>query len=222
VLSVVPSGSLLFLRAHGGERMWKMQPLVTHNPLLLSVLIITFLIWRVMEAIVEIRQRKSFRAGAQRQDKGSWVVLVGTIVLGFILWALLPNDVPAAAIMSASVFLFWVGIALVYAGLALRLYAITVLGRYFTTSVAVAANQQVVEDGPYRLIRHPSYTGLLIISLGFGLSSANWLSLLALIGCVLIGISYRIYVEEHVLKAQLGQRYQEYMRRTKRLIPFVL
>ena len=172
--------------------------------------------------MVEIRQRKSFRAGAQRQDKGSWVVLVGTIVLGFILWALLPDDVPAAAITSASVFLFWVGIALVYVGLALRLYAITVLGRYFTPSVAVVDDQQVVEDGPYKLIRHPAYTGLLIMFLGFGLGSTNWLSLLALIGCVLIGISYRIHVEEHVLKAQLGQRYQEYMRRTKRLIPFVL
>ena len=199
-----------------------MQPLFTHDPLLLSVLIITFLIWRVMEAMVEIRQRKSFRAGAQRHDKGSWVILVGTIGLGFILWALLPDDVPAAANTRASVFLFWVGIALVYAGLALRLYAIKVLGRYFTTSVAVAASQQVVEDGPYRLIRHPSYTGLLIMFLGFGLSSANWLSLLALIGCVLIGISYRIHVEERVLQEHLGQRYQEYMRRTKRLIPFVL
>ena len=58
--------------------------------------------------------------------------------------------------------------------------------------------------------------------LGYGLSLTNWLSLLVLMGCALIGFSYRIHVEEHVLKAQLGQRYQEYMRRTKRLIPFVL
>ena len=72
------------------------------------------------------------------------------------------------------------------------------------------------------LIRHPSYTGLLITLLGYGLSLTNWLSLLVLMGCALIGFSYRIHVEEHVLQAQLGQRYQEYMRRTKRLIPFVL
>jgi len=88
--------------------------------------------------------------------------------------------------------------------------------------VAVAPEQTVIETGPYRLIRHPSYTGFLITLLGLGLSSTNWLSLLVLMGCALIGLSYRIHVEERVLKAHLGQRYQEYMRRTKRLIPFVL
>jgi protein-S-isoprenylcysteine O-methyltransferase Ste14 len=199
-----------------------MQPLFAQNLLLLSVLVVSYLIWAVMEVNVEIRQRKRFCAGAQRQDKGSHLVIGAMIRIGNALCVLLALTVPATAITRASVFLFWFGIALVYAGLAFRLYAIKVLGRYFTTSVAVVADQQVIEDGPYRLIRHPSYTGLLILFLGFGLSSTNWLSLLVLMGCALIGLSYRIRVEERVLKAQLGQSYQEYMRRTKRLIPFVL
>jgi protein-S-isoprenylcysteine O-methyltransferase Ste14 len=88
--------------------------------------------------------------------------------------------------------------------------------------VTVVPEHPVIEAGPYRLIRHPSSTGLLIMFLGFGLSSTNWLSLLALMGCALLGFSYRIHVEEHVLQEHLGLRYQEYMRRTKRLIPFVL
>jgi protein-S-isoprenylcysteine O-methyltransferase Ste14 len=97
-----------------------------------------------------------------------------------------------------------------------------VLGRSFTTSVAIAPDQIVIETGPYRLIRHPSYTGILITLLGLGLSlTSNWLSLLVIIGCALIGFSYRIRVEEHVLQESLGQRYQDYMQRTKRLIPFV-
>ena len=199
-----------------------MQPLFAHNLLLLSVLGVSYLIWAVMEVSVEIRQRKRIRADVSRQDKGSHVVLGGMIRIGILLCVLLAFTVPATAITSASVFLFWLGIALVYAGLAFRLYAIKVLGRYFTTSVAVVADQQVVEDGPYKLIRHPAYTGLLIMFLGFGLSSTNWLSLLALMGCALTGLSYRIHVEERVLQEHLGQRYQEYMRRTKRLIPFVL
>jgi len=202
--------------------MWNMQPLFAHNLLLLSVLGVSYLIWAVMEVSVEIRQRKRIRADVSRQDKGSHVVLGGMIRIGILLCVLLAFTVPATAITSASVFLFWLGIALVYAGLAFRLYAIKVLGRYFTTSVAVVADQQVVEDGPYKLIRHPAYTGLLIMFLGFGLSSTNWLSLLALMGCALTGLSYRIHVEERVLQEHLGQRYQEYMRRTKRLIPFVL
>ena len=199
-----------------------MQPLFVHNRLLLSVLVASLLIWKVMEAGVDIRTLKRLRAGAQRQDKGSHVVLLCLIVFGLLLGVRLAFEVPATAITNAPNILFWLGILLMYTGIALRLYAITVLGVFFTTTVAVAPKQTVIEAGPYRFIRHPSYTGFLLILLGFGLSLTNWLSLLVIMGCALIGFSYRIRVEEHVLKVQLGQRYQEYMRHTKRLIPFVL
>ena len=199
-----------------------MQPLFTHNLLDLGVWLASLLIWRVMEASVDIRTLKRFRTGIQRQDKGSHVVLLCLVAFGILLGMLLALKFPVTAITSASIFLFWLGILLIYAGIALRLYAIIVLGAYFTTTVAVATEQTVIEAGPYRLIRHPSYTGFLITLLGFGLSLTNWLSLLVIMGCALIGLSYRIHVEEHVLKEHLGQRYQEYMQRTKRLIPFVL
>ncbi len=199
-----------------------MQPLFVHDRLQLSVLVASLLVWRVMEVTVDIRTFKRLRAGARRQDKGSHVVLLCLIMFGLLLGVLLAFEVPATAIIGASDILFWLGILLMYAGIALRLYAITVLGVFFTTTVAVAPEQTVIETGPYRLIRHPSYTGILLILLGFGLSFTNWLSLLIIMGCALIGFSYRIQVEEHVLKVQLGQRYQEYMRHTKRLIPFIL
>jgi protein-S-isoprenylcysteine O-methyltransferase Ste14 len=203
--------------------MWNMQPLFTQNPLNLGVLVASFLIWRVMEAGIDIRTFQRLRAGAQLQDKGSHVVLLCLIVCGLLLGILLALKVPATAITSAPDIFFWLGIVLMNMGIALRLYAIKVLGRSFTTSVAVAPDQTVIETGPYRLIRHPSYTGILITLLGLGLSlTSNWLSLLIIMGCALIGFSYRIRVEEHVLQEYLGQRYQEYMQRTKRLIPFVL
>jgi protein-S-isoprenylcysteine O-methyltransferase Ste14 len=202
--------------------MWNMQPLFAQNPLDLGVLVASFLIWRVMEASVDIRTFQRLRAGAQRQDKGSHVVLLCLIVLGLLLGILLALKVPATAITSAPDLFFWLGIVLMYAGIALRFYAIKVLGRSFTTSVAVAPEQTVIETGPYRLIRHPSDTGLLITLLGLRLSlTSNWLSLLVIMGCALIGFSYRIQVEEHALQEHLGQRYQEYMLHTKRLIPFV-
>ena len=199
-----------------------MQPLFANQPVLLGVLVASLLIWRVMEAIVDIRTRSRLRAGARRQDRGSRVVLIGVLMLGILAGILLASKDPATAITSARPFLFWLGILLIYAGIALRLYAIHVLGAFFTTVVAVAPEQTVIETGPYRLIRHPSYTGFLITLLGFGLCLTNWLSLLVIMACALIGFSYRIRVEEQVLQEQLGQRYQEYMRRTKRLIPFVL
>jgi protein-S-isoprenylcysteine O-methyltransferase Ste14 len=175
-----------------------------------------------METSVDIRTHKRLRAGIQRQDKGSHVILLCLLVFGIFLGVLLAFKVPATAVTTTPDILFWLGILLMYVGIALRFYAITLLGGFFTTTVAVAPDQPVIEAGPYRLIRHPSYTGVLILLFGFGLSLTNWLSLLVIMGCALIGFSYRIRVEEHVLQEQLGQRYQEYMRRTKRLIPFVL
>lgn len=107
------------------------------------------------------------------------------------------------------------------AGMALRFYAMWVLGRSFTYYVAVRAEQKVVEAGPYRYVRHPSYTGALVLYIGLGLALGNWAGLLALLACVGAAFAYRISVEESVLAAALGEPYQNYMRRTRRLIPFV-
>src|SRR5215469_16032825 len=121
--------------------MWNMQPLFSQNPLDLGVLVASFLIWRVMEMSVDIRTFKRLRAGARPQDKGSRVVLLCLITFGIILGLLLTLKGQAFAITSAPKIFFWLGILLMYAGIALRLYAIKVLGRYFTTSVAIAPEQ---------------------------------------------------------------------------------
>lgn len=97
-----------------------------------------------------------------------------------------------------------------------------VLGRYFTYQVDVHSGQTVIEAGPYRYIRHPSYAGALITVIGLGLALGNWASLLSMVACVAIGYAYRIRVEEAALVAALGQPYREYMSRTARLVPFVL
>jgi protein-S-isoprenylcysteine O-methyltransferase Ste14 len=118
--------------------------------------------------------------------------------------------------------LFFLGIALMWLGMAFRYYCMRVLGRYFTFNVAVHAGQTVVEAGPYRYIRHPSYTGALITVVGFGLALGNWAGMIALVACVGIGYAYRIRVEEAALVLALGEPYRGYMRRTQRLVPFVL
>lgn len=97
-----------------------------------------------------------------------------------------------------------------------------VLGRCFTFQVDVHSRQTVIEVGPYRYIRHPSSAGALITVIGFGLTLGNWAGLLALLACVGIGYAYRIHGEEAALIAVLGEPYKNYMRRTQRLVPFVL
>jgi protein-S-isoprenylcysteine O-methyltransferase Ste14 len=79
----------------------------------------------------------------------------------------------------------------------------------------------VVESGPYRLIRHPSYTGALLALFGIALALTNWASLAAIILGNAVGFGYRVMVEERALSCALGQSYSVYMRRTRRLIPFI-
>ncbi len=87
--------------------------------------------------------------------------------------------------------------------------------------MATHAGQVVIQSGPYRLIRHPSYTGALITLLGMGLALTNWASLIAALVIPAVGFLYRISIEERVLVEALGNPYREYMQRTCRLIPFI-
>lgn len=202
-----------------------MRPVFAQQPALAAVLAVSLLIWRVMEGAIDFRSFRRLRAGARRQDRGSQAFLIIMITLGAFFGVVAAYKVPGATITTSAVgrdTLFWLGIALIYAGIAFRLYAIHTLGAWFTTTVAISPQQTVVDSGPYRLIRHPSYTGILIIFCGFALTCVNWLSLFLIVAGALIGLGYRIHVEERVLREQLGAPYREYMRRTKRLIPYVL
>ena len=95
------------------------------------------------------------------------------------------------------------------------------LGKYFTAAVAVSADQPVVSAGPYRVLRHPSYTGLLLAMTGVGLASANWASLISMTVLALAGILWRIHAEERALLATLGDPYRAYAAQHKRLVPLV-
>jgi protein-S-isoprenylcysteine O-methyltransferase Ste14 len=103
----------------------------------------------------------------------------------------------------------------------LRWTAIRTLGRYFTRDVAVSASQPVVQQGLYRFIRHPAYTGTFLTMLGMGLAVGNWAGLIVLLVCVFSGHFYRVKIEEQALIRTLGQPYLDYMRRTRRFIPML-
>jgi protein-S-isoprenylcysteine O-methyltransferase Ste14 len=113
------------------------------------------------------------------------------------------------------------GIVVILLGAALLWWAIFTLGRYLTFDVAVRTAQPVVQSGPYRLVRHPSYTEILIMLLSVGMVLENWASLVALIAGGLIGLLYRVRVEERALVEALDQPYIDYMRRSWRFIPFI-
>jgi protein-S-isoprenylcysteine O-methyltransferase Ste14 len=117
---------------------------------------------------------------------------------------------------------FYPGVVLMVIGILFRQWAIFILGHFFTFTVSVQKNHAVVDHGPYGLVRHPSYLGLLLIILGTGLALRTWGGILVLLILNGLAIGYRIHVEEKVLVSELGDDYVRYMKRTKRLIPFLI
>ena len=133
---------------------------------------------------------------------------------------LAPHIVPAATIRPGAV-AFAAGLVILLAGVALRGWSFKTLGGYFTFAVMVSSDQPVIEKGPYRLLRHPGYTGLLLAFAGLGLTSANWAGLAAMTLLPLAVILWRIHVEEGALLTTLGDRYRRYAAQHKRLVPLV-
>jgi protein-S-isoprenylcysteine O-methyltransferase Ste14 len=177
-------------------------------------------IWIGTELWLGARRRR-LPAGATDHDAGSkWLVIGsvwGSVAIGMWIALLFPGT----AIRSGRITVFILGLVLMVAGMALRWYSIRVLGASFTCEVSTRPGQAVVESGPYRWVRHPSYTGGLLTLLGVLVCCVNWASLAALIVAV-AGYAYRIRIEERALASDLGTPYRDYMRRTKRLIPFVV
>ena len=196
-----------------------LYPLPTTQPFAAALTALALVICVAPECSRLLTRRH--REGATTHDGGSLALLLTLLALSLISAVLAALLLPGAAMIHGRAVIFGLGIALILIGTALRTYAIRVLGRYFVITVAVGPDQQVVERGPYRLIRHPSYTGALLSLLGFGLVLTNWASLAAIIVCNAVGFGYRVMVEERVLARALGQPYVAYMRRTRRLIPYV-
>jgi protein-S-isoprenylcysteine O-methyltransferase Ste14 len=182
--------------------------------------IITYTAWWVFE-IVAGRARKSADPRKAR-DRGSYWFLISMIWVGVALVFVFCFGLQRAYIPWMRTGIFFLGIALMWAGIVFRWYCMRVLGRYFTYQVDVHVGQTVIEAGPYHYIRHPAYAGALLTVTGLGLTLGNWAGLIAIVACVSIGYAYRIHVEEAALVTALGQPYQDYMSRTTRLVPFVL
>lgn len=166
---------------------------------------------------VSTRLRSARHSGGVLADRGS-IVAVGLCIGAGVVVAVGAATVTATAIPGGWL-PFTVGIVLMWLGIVLRQWAVLTLGRYFTVEVRIAADQHVVARGPYRWVRHPSYTGLLLTLVGLGAALGNWLSVLALAVLPAVGLVIRIRVEEAALLSALGDPYREYAEHHRRLVP---
>jgi protein-S-isoprenylcysteine O-methyltransferase Ste14 len=152
-----------------------------------------------------------------------WLVIVASIVAGIYV-----ARSPSVRAATNSMFVLpyadlfaVVGVALFIVGLLLRWWAIITLGRFFTVDVVIEKDHEVVERGPFRLVRHPSYTGVLLAFVGWSLTLRNWAAILVVLVPIFVAFLRRMKVEEEALSRALGARYTEYMTRTKRLVPWL-
>ena len=106
------------------------------------------------------------------------------------------------------------GLAVFAFGIAYRIWAVRTLGRFFRYTVVVDADHRVVEDGPYRRLRHPSYTGLLMAALGVGIALGNWLAIAACLLPALIGFSLGCCTRSACWQPSSASPDRAYMRRT--------
>jgi protein-S-isoprenylcysteine O-methyltransferase Ste14 len=200
-----------------------MRPLIYTNRRARILFAAACAIWNVPEFVGMFRQTsKVSRRDASARDRGSMGVLIGLQWVGLALNFALPALGPRATIRWRQALLFRLGIALILLGVTVRWYAIWSLGDYFTRDVAVSADQMVVQHGLYRHVRHPAYTGTFLTMAGVGLATTNWASLVALLLFVVLGHLYRVRIEEAALIQTLGQPYVDYMRRTRRFIPWLV
>jgi len=112
----------------------------------------------------------------------------------------------------------WVGVVLFAAGGALRIWPVFVLGHRFSGLVAIQPGHLLVTTGVYGVIRHPSYLGLLVSSLGWALAFRSGVGVL-LVALLIPPLIARIDAEERLLRTQFGAEYDAHCRRTSRLIP---
>jgi protein-S-isoprenylcysteine O-methyltransferase len=181
------------------------------------LLTVSYWLWIAMEIWLIARERRD--ANAVAQDRGSRTLLIVSLSIAIVLGIFaVPVVLPQFTVQTKNVA---IGVALIWAGIAVRVWAIQTLGNFFNTRVVVRQDQRLITSGPYKYLRNPAYTGVVMTFLGFGVAVGNWLSFILLLAFGCLPFVLRIAVEDRALAARFGQEYEDYRRNTWSLIPFV-
>ena len=172
--------------------------------------------WKVVQGGREGVKRTGSKDSGSLQVilAGMWVALLVAYPLAFVkAWAFPQRwQLP----------LFVVGLLLIVLGSLLRRYCFRTLGEYFTRDVRAKPGQRVISSGPYRWVRHPSYTAGMMMFIGIGLALGSWASFALLTIATIATYSYRVAVEERALLEAIGEPYSSYMKGRKRFVPYIV
>jgi protein-S-isoprenylcysteine O-methyltransferase Ste14 len=184
----------------------------------------TAMLWKIFDwtwiasEVIILAATRTRRSSGNVRDRGSliilWPVIVASITAGS--WI---GEAHAPTIFGGAHWVRTASLAVLVIGLAIRWTAIATLGRAFSANVAIHATQTVRKTGLFRFVRHPSYSGLVLIFVAVGMHTRNWMGLAITLVPTTAALLYRIHVEEAALRQAFGQEYIDYSRATKRLIP---
>ena len=187
---------------------------------MMVVLWIVVALWALGEIGLQLTQLLRSERTKTREFASYGGIMI-TAVLAVLLAGLIRRVLPGLDYPSRDTGWLIAIVLLIVCGGGFRLWSIAMLGRYFRAVVHIQENHHVVRSGPYRVLRHPSYTGLLVALLGIALLFGNYASAVVFEVLVIAGVLNRIRIEERVLLDGLGEDYAVYMRETNRLIPGV-
>jgi protein-S-isoprenylcysteine O-methyltransferase Ste14 len=180
---------------------------------------ILFYGWTASEIYIAVATRTR-KSGGSVKDRGSMLVMWLCIVAAILAAEFLSHPTAAMTFGEAQ-WLLIAAIAVIAVGLVIRWTAILSLGKAFSANVAIRPGQTIYRGGLYRFVRHPSYSGLLLIFVAIALSERNWLSAAFVLVPTTAALLNRIRVEEAALRKAFGAEYEEYSKSTSRLIPGV-
>ncbi|MEI9968770.1 MAG: isoprenylcysteine carboxylmethyltransferase family protein [Terracidiphilus sp.] len=176
-----------------------------------------FWVWVGSEFLLQLVTPTS-RSTGRIKDRGSLMILLPVVFASSWL-AMWYGEVHPQNMLGGAHWLKTAGLVLLILGLAIRWTAILTLGTTFSTNVAIHAAQTLRTTGSYRWVRHPSYTGMLVIFTAIGLYQRNWISLAIVLIFPIAALLYRIHVEEMALAEAFGSQYLDYRKATWRLLP---
>lgn len=201
-----------------------METPVTWNPALFAMspqtqlaFWISYTAWCVVEFFIYRRDRRA--ATGETRDRGSKQIIYAMVFAALTIAFAAPHLWPWARIPLPALPVFWTAIAMIWLGVALRLWAVITLGKHFRFTVHIHDDHKLVTSGPYRFLRHPAYTGGLVTISGIGLAMGNGISFAGAFLCLFVAYAWRIIVEEAALRARFGDAFEAHRRRTWAIIP---
>jgi protein-S-isoprenylcysteine O-methyltransferase Ste14 len=187
-------------------------------PFLIKISIFFSLLYLVSELTLLLTKHSLKKLTVKQKDRGSmifiWITVCAGLTIGFNMARY--NEWYISDYIIASI-----GLLMIVAGFIIRWSAIFQLKKAFTVDVAINNTHELKTDGLYRIVRHPSYLGIMMIMTGEAVSMDSLRSFIVVVLPIAISIFYRIYVEEKLLKEEFGETYRSYMRNTKRIIPYI-